>query len=83
MVVLPGGGYAEYASHEGDPIVEWLNGLGLPASVFRYPLLVRHPEPLRALRDEIRRLRDAGAVRIGLILGRGTPSRARSARSGR
>jgi acetyl esterase/lipase len=47
--------------------VRWLNGLGVRASVFRYPLLVRHPEPLNALRDEIRRLRDAGAERIGLI----------------
>ena len=35
--------------------------------MFRYPLLVRHPEPLHALRAEIRRLRDGGAERIGLI----------------
>jgi acetyl esterase/lipase len=35
--------------------------------VFRYPLLVRHPEPLDALRAEIRRLRRGGAERIGLI----------------
>jgi acetyl esterase/lipase len=67
LVVLPGGGYAEHAAHEGDPIVGWLSGLGFRASVFRYPLLVRHPAPLLALRGEIRRLRDAGAERIGLI----------------
>ncbi len=67
MIVLPGGGYATHAAHEGEPIVRWLNGLGVRASVFRYPLLVRHPEPLNALRAEIRRLRDAGAERIGLI----------------
>ncbi|MFD7055120.1 alpha/beta hydrolase family protein [Streptomyces mirabilis] len=37
------------------------------ASVFRYPLRARHPEPLNALRAEIRRRRAAGAQRIGLI----------------
>ncbi len=67
VIVLPGGGYAEHVAHEGEPIVDWLNGLGLPASVFRYPLRVRHPEPLLALQDEIRRLRDGGAERVGLI----------------
>jgi acetyl esterase/lipase len=66
-IVLPGGGYAQHVAHEGEPIVGWLNGLGVQASVFRYPLMVRHPEPLDALRAEIRRRRDAGAERIGLI----------------
>jgi acetyl esterase/lipase len=67
MIVLPGGGYATHAAHEGEPIVSWLKGLGVRASVFRYPLQVRHPEPLHALRAEIRRLRDGGAERIGLV----------------
>jgi acetyl esterase/lipase len=67
LIVLPGGGYAEHVAHEGEPIVGWLNGLGLRASVFRYPLCVRHPEPLLAVRAEIRRLRDGGAERVGLI----------------
>jgi acetyl esterase/lipase len=67
LVVLPGGGYAQHVTHEGEPVVGWLNGLGVPASVFRYPLHVRHPEPMQALRAEIRRLRDDGAERIGLI----------------
>jgi acetyl esterase/lipase len=67
LIVLPGGGYAQHVAHEGEPIVGWLNGLGVRASVFRYPLTVRHPEPLNALRTEIRRLRDDGAERIGLI----------------
>jgi hypothetical protein len=35
MIVLPGGGYATHVEHEAEPIVEWLNGLGLRASVFR------------------------------------------------
>ena len=67
LIVLPGGGYAQHVAHEAEPIVGWLNGLGVRASVFRYPLQVRHPEPLNALRTEIRRLRDDGAERIGLI----------------
>jgi acetyl esterase/lipase len=67
LIVLPGGGYAQHAAHEGDPIVAWLSGIGLSASVFRYPLLVRHPAPLLALQAEIRRLRDEGIRRIGTI----------------
>jgi hypothetical protein len=38
MIVLPGGGYATHVAHEGEPIVSWLNALGVRASVFRYPL---------------------------------------------
>ncbi|MFD3581926.1 prolyl oligopeptidase family serine peptidase [Streptomyces sp. NPDC058683] len=67
MVVLPGGGYAEHAAHEAEPVVAWLGGIGVQASVFRYPLHARHPQPLKALRAEIRRLRAAGARRVGLI----------------
>ncbi|MGO4649197.1 alpha/beta hydrolase [Nocardia sp. 2YAB30] len=67
VIVLPGGGYAEHAPHEGDPVAEWLAGTGVSANVFRYPLHVRHPEPLNALRREIRRRRAAGADRVGLL----------------
>jgi len=67
MIVLPGGGYAAHAEHEAEPIVDWLSGLGIQASVFRYPLNVRHPVPLEALRAEIRRRRTGGVDRIGLI----------------
>ncbi|MFF4434427.1 alpha/beta hydrolase [Streptomyces sp. NPDC001513] len=67
LIVLPGGGYATHATHEAEPIVAWLSTLGLSASVFRYPLHVPHPEPLVALQAEIRRRREQGAVRIGLI----------------
>ena len=67
LIVLPGGGYAEHAAHEGEPIVNWLKGLGFEASVFRYPLRVRHPVPLRALQAEIRRLRQDGVTRVGLV----------------
>jgi acetyl esterase/lipase len=67
VIVLPGGGYAEHAAHEAEPIARWLKGLDVAASVFRYPLMARHPAPLNALRAEIRRLRDVGSTRIGVI----------------
>ena len=67
VIVLPGGGYAEHAAHEGVPVVEWLERLGLEASVFRYPLRARLPVPLHALQAEIRRLRQDGVTRVGLI----------------
>ncbi|MEU9371117.1 alpha/beta hydrolase [Streptomyces avermitilis] len=67
VIVLPGGGYAVHAAHEAEPIVGWLEGLGLAASVFRYPLNTRHPAPLTALQTEIRRLRDKGADTIGVV----------------
>jgi acetyl esterase/lipase len=67
MIVLPGGGYAEHAPHEAEPVARWLSETGVQASVFRYPLNVRHPAPLDALRAEIGRRRAAGAQRIGLI----------------
>jgi len=47
VVVLPGGGYAAHAIHEGEPIARWLRGLGVAASVFLYPLEVRHAAPLK------------------------------------
>lgn len=67
VIVLPGGGYAQHVAHEAEPIVDWLSRVGFAASVFRYPLLVRHPAPLVALRAEIGRLRDRGVERIGLV----------------
>ena len=67
MIVLPGGGYAAHAPHEAEPVASWLGEIGVQASVFRYPLNVRHPAPLDALRAEISRRRAAGAQRIGLI----------------
>jgi len=53
VIVLPGGGYAEHASNEGEPIAQWLQGFGVAASVFHYPLMARHSAPLNALRTEM------------------------------
>ena len=47
MIVLPGGGYAQHVAHEAEPIVGWLEGLGVRASVFRYPLLGAPPGAAR------------------------------------
>lgn len=46
VIVLPGGGYAEHAPHEAEPVADWLTAFGVPATVFRYPLHARHPAPL-------------------------------------
>ena len=67
VIVLPGGGYAEHTQHEAEPVADWLATLGVSAAVFRYPLHARHPEPLAALRGEIRQRRAAGTDRIGLV----------------
>ncbi len=67
IIVLPGGGYRRHAPHEGEPVAEWLRGLGLQASVFASPVKTRHPGPLDAVRAEVARVRDAGAARVGLL----------------
>jgi acetyl esterase/lipase len=68
VIVLPGGAYAEHAQHEGRPVVRWLQDNGVGASVFYYPLNVRHPAPVQALHSEIRRLRgDGTGPRIGVM----------------
>lgn len=67
LIVLPGGGYRRHAPHEGEPVARWLRGLGVAASVFAYPVKTRHPAVRDAVRTEIRRVRDAGAGRVGLV----------------
>jgi acetyl esterase/lipase len=67
MIVLPGGGYADHVASEAEPVAAWLESLGLDASVFRYPLHTPHPGPLDAVRAEIRRVRAAGASRVGVV----------------
>ena len=67
VIVLPGGGYSRLSANESQPIVDWLESIGLSSSVFEYPVKTRHPAVLDAVRGEIRRQRDAGAERVGLI----------------
>lgn len=67
VIVLPGGGYQRLSDNESHTVVDWLTSLGLSASVFRYPVLTRHPAVIDAIRGEIRAQRDAGADRIALL----------------
>jgi acetyl esterase/lipase len=48
IIVCPGGGYSHLADHEGKPVAEWLNSLGVTAFVLKYRLGPRynHPSPL-------------------------------------
>jgi acetyl esterase/lipase len=67
IIVLPGGGYAEYTPHEGGPVASWLRDCGVSASVFHYPLHQMHPAPLDALQQDISQRRASGASCIGLL----------------
>lgn len=67
IIVLPGGGYAMHADRSAEPVVEWLNSIGVAASVFRYPLMTRHPAPTLAIRAAIRERREQGDGVVGVI----------------
>jgi len=56
VVVCPGGGYGFLAAHEGRPVAEWLNGLGVTGIVLTYRLgpRYRHPAPLQDAQRAIR-----------------------------
>ncbi|MHB8638110.1 MAG: alpha/beta hydrolase [Fimbriimonadaceae bacterium] len=45
FVVCPGGGYGMLADHEGKPVAEWLNTLGITAFVLRYRLGPKYHYP--------------------------------------
>jgi len=66
-LVLPGGSYLRHAAHEAQPVAEWLHDLGIPASVFRYPVGQAHPAAHAAIAQRIRELRAGGVDRILLI----------------
>ena len=67
IIVLPGGGYTDLSDDEAEPVADWLTGLGLSSSVFRYPVQTRHPGPLDAVRAEVARVRADGHERVGLL----------------
>jgi len=67
IVVLPGGGYEGHADHEGRPVADWLRTLGVESSVFRYPVLARHPAPIDAVADRMSQLRADGVIRLGVL----------------
>lgn len=58
VVVCPGGGYGRKAAHEGAPVAEWLNSLGIAAFVLDYRVApYRHPVPLCDARRAIQLVR--------------------------
>lgn len=67
VIVLPGGGYEVRAAHEGQPVVTWLNRLGMSAAVHDYPLRTRHPAPLDSVRRAVRAARADGHRNVGVI----------------
>ena len=75
VIVCPGGGYSHLADHEGGPVAEWLNTLGITAFVlkYRYGPRYQHPAPLQDAARAIRLLRARAAEwkldgnRIGIL----------------
>ena len=59
IIICPGGGYAHLADHEGQPVAEWLNTLGVTAFVLKYRLGPRyhHPAPMQDAARAIRIVR--------------------------
>src|SRR5204862_3028506 len=59
IIVCPGGGYTHLAEHEGRPVAEWLNTIGVTAFVLKYRLGPRyhHPAPLQDAARAIRTVR--------------------------
>ena len=63
VIVAPGGGYRMRADHEGTPIAEWLNSIGIHAFVVDYRVAPhRHPQPLRDAQRAIRTIRSNAEV---------------------
>ena len=55
IIVCPGGGYTHHADHEGEPVAQWLNDIGISALVLKYRISpYQHPEPLQDAQRTIR-----------------------------
>src|SRR3712207_3894091 len=75
VIVCPGGGYGRLADHEGQPVAEWLNSVGVTAFVLKYRLGPRynHPAPLQDAARAIRTVRARAAewglapARVGIL----------------
>ena len=74
FIVLPGGGYGQRADHEGDPLAEWFNSIGISAFVLDYRVApYRHPVPLTDAQRAIRLVRSRAVewridpARIGIL----------------
>jgi len=60
VIVCPGGGYGVLAPHEGAPVAEWLNTLGVTGFVLKYRLGPRYHHPIM-LQDADRAIRTVRA----------------------
>lgn len=74
VVVLPGGGYHGRAAHEGEPIAQWLNTLGITAFVLDYRVApYQHPAPLEDAKRALRYVRSQAEAwnldptRVGIL----------------
>jgi acetyl esterase/lipase len=67
ILVLPGGAYSGHAEHEGEPVAQWLRGIGWDARVVEYPVQTRHPAPLNFVQEQIAAERTAGAPLVGVL----------------
>lgn len=75
IIVCPGGGYSHLADHEGRPVAEWLNTLGITAFVLKYRFgpAYHHPAPLLDAARAIRMVRERASEwqldpnRIGIL----------------
>lgn len=75
VIVCPGGGYTRLADHEGKPVAEWLNTLGITAFVLKYRLgpKYHHPAPLQDAARAVRLIRARAAEwkldpkRVGIL----------------
>ena len=75
VIVCPGGGYGRLADHEGRPVAEWLNTVGVTAFVLKYRLGPRyqHPSMLQDAARAIRTVRARAAewgldpARVGIL----------------
>ncbi len=68
VVVCPGGGYAYKAEHEGNPIAEALNSMGISAYVLDYRVAPCHREaPLSDAKRAVRLVRSLGYARVAIL----------------
>jgi acetyl esterase/lipase len=75
VIVCPGGGYQMLADHEGRPVAEWLNSIGIAAFVLKYRIAPRyhHPSPMLDAQRALRTVRARAAQwgidprRIGIL----------------
>ncbi len=58
VIIYPGGGYANHASHEGEPVARFFNSRGIHAAVVKYRIKPNcHPAPLADAQRAIKIIR--------------------------